>query len=499
MDQFMKEALREARAGAAEGGIPIGAALVDADNRLVATGPNRRVQDRACVMHAEINCLLGTGKTLDNFRGMTMYSTLMPCNMCAGAIVQFGIARIVAGESQNFREANGLDLMSRHGFEVIDLDLDEARELVREWNRDIGNRTPGSQTGGSFSWPDRTDQNQLDPRISAAGSPTTQPRSKIEQPTTLNTPPLPHRKLSLRRREERLRPPRPENTRPVPALRPGEKSPPEREKESAMETNGVNGHQHEASEKRLAPGTFPCRLDMELCACGAKRWVNLQSRPATPWQFINLRARPRGQEGATKEPGTPPKSVLEGLITCGSCGQPMAPDGAQGGQEARYACRPGPGQSRCPTPRLHARSAETLLVRAVLQTVLTEENISRVPAVANDPQRYDEARKHSLTRKDLKEVRENPGRFVPAAGGAPRTRDFLSGFITGIQVQPETAVIYYSIPLPEDSPLAGMHRQEIDLPEEVLARWTTPGTCPPPMAIHGRNPRYLQRPRTSGQ
>ena len=56
-----------------------------------------------------------------------------------------------------------------------------------------------------------------------------------------------------------------------------------------MQKNGVNGgHQHEVSEKRLAPGAFPCRLDMELCACGAKRWVNLQGRPATPWQFINL-------------------------------------------------------------------------------------------------------------------------------------------------------------------------------------------------------------------
>ena len=57
-----------------------------------------------------------------------------------------------------------------------------------------------------------------------------------------------------------------------------------------METNNTNGgHQHEASEKRVNPATFPCRLDMEICACGAKRWVDLRGNPATPWQFINLR------------------------------------------------------------------------------------------------------------------------------------------------------------------------------------------------------------------
>ena len=99
MDQFMEAALEEARTGAAEGGIPIGAALVDGEGRLVATGRNRRVQDRAVVMHAEINCLYIAGKTVGNFAGMTMYSTLMPCNMCAGAIVQFGITKVIVGES----------------------------------------------------------------------------------------------------------------------------------------------------------------------------------------------------------------------------------------------------------------------------------------------------------------------------------------------------------------------------------------------------------------
>ena len=111
MDQFMEAALEEARTGAAEGGIPIGAALVDGEDRLVATGRNRRVQDRAVVMHAEINCLFNAGKTVSDFRGMTMYSTLMPCHMCAGAVVQFEITKVIVGESENFQERNGLELL----------------------------------------------------------------------------------------------------------------------------------------------------------------------------------------------------------------------------------------------------------------------------------------------------------------------------------------------------------------------------------------------------
>ena len=77
-----------------------------------------------------------------------------------------------------------------------------------------------------------------------------------------------------------------------------------------------------------------------------------------------------------------------------------------------------------------------------------------------------------LTRKDVQEVRANPERFVLAAGGAPRTREFLSGFIAGIRIHAGKAVICYSIPLPEDSPLAERQAvgQEIDLPEGVLAR-----------------------------
>ena len=146
MDEFMNAALDEARAGAAEGGIPIGAALVD-DGRFVATGRNRRLQDSASTMHAEINCLYNASrKGVQSFRGMTMYSTLMPCHMCAGAIVQFGITRVVAGESSNFQKGNGFGTLMRHGIEVIDINLDDANQLLgrfieanpEQWNEDIG-------------------------------------------------------------------------------------------------------------------------------------------------------------------------------------------------------------------------------------------------------------------------------------------------------------------------------------------------------------------------
>ena len=149
----------------------------------------------------------------------------------------------------------------------------------------------------------------------------------------------------------------------------------------------------------------------------------------------------------------------------------MVLDDTQGDQEACYAC-----QSRCPTPRLHARRTEVLLVRTALQTVLTEENISRVLAVANDPQRYDAARERSLTGQDVQELGENPERLVLAADSTEESRYFLGKIVAEIQVHTKTAVICYALPLPGDSPLAGMRRQEIDLPEEILAWWTTTGT-----------------------
>ena len=217
-----------------------------------------------------------------------------------------------------------------------------------------------------------------------------------------------------------------------------------------MQTNGANDHQHEVFEKRPTPDIFTTRVYMEICICGARRWVDQDGTPATPWRSINLGTKPGGNEGARVAPPAPPKSAMDGLITCGSCGQPMLRDDTQDDQEAHYVCQPGHSNlwAQCQTPRLHARRTEVLLVRAALRTVLTEENISRLLALANDPQRYDTAREHSLTRQDVQDLGENPERLVLAADRTTESRYFLGKIVAEIQVYTRTAIICYTLPLP---------------------------------------------------
>ena len=142
MDQFMREAIEEARKGLAEGGIPIGSVLVQGDT-IIGRGRNRRVQEGDPIIHAEIDCLRNAGR-IGTYRNAVLYSTLMPCYLCAGAAVQFGIKKVVVGESRNFAGARAF--MEEHGIEVIDLDLGECVTLMQEfilqnprlWNEDIG-------------------------------------------------------------------------------------------------------------------------------------------------------------------------------------------------------------------------------------------------------------------------------------------------------------------------------------------------------------------------
>lgn len=142
MDVFIKAAIDEANKGKYEGGIPIGAILVRED-KIIGRGHNKRVQDNDPVMHAEIDCLRDAGR-IGLYNESTIYSTLMPCYLCAGAIVQFGIKKVIVGESENFRGAK--DFMLEHEVEIIDLDLVECKNLMREfiqkcpglWNEDIG-------------------------------------------------------------------------------------------------------------------------------------------------------------------------------------------------------------------------------------------------------------------------------------------------------------------------------------------------------------------------
>lgn len=145
MDAFMRMAIQEARRGLSEGGIPIGSALARGD-RLLGAGRNKRVQEGSPVIHAEIDCLQNAGR-VGYYGDTTLYSTLMPCYLCAGAAVQFGIKRVVVGEAETFPGASVF--MESHGIEVINLDLDECKALLQTfiaenpalWNEDIGELT----------------------------------------------------------------------------------------------------------------------------------------------------------------------------------------------------------------------------------------------------------------------------------------------------------------------------------------------------------------------
>ncbi|HKI78501.1 MAG TPA: nucleoside deaminase [Ignavibacteriaceae bacterium] len=142
MDELFKAAVNEAKKGLSEGGIPIGSVLVK-DGKLIARGHNKRVQDNNPMVHAEIDCLINAGR-IGSYKDTVLYSTLMPCYLCAGAVVQFGIKKVIAGESKTFPGA--VDFMKEHGVEVINLNDQECINMMKDfisskpelWNEDIG-------------------------------------------------------------------------------------------------------------------------------------------------------------------------------------------------------------------------------------------------------------------------------------------------------------------------------------------------------------------------
>ncbi|RDC65784.1 nucleoside deaminase [Adhaeribacter pallidiroseus] len=129
MDEFMRMAIAEAQQGLAEGGIPIGSVLVK-DSQLIARGHNKRVQENNPILHGEMDCLNNAGR-IGSYRNTVIYSTLMPCYMCAGTIVQFKIPKVIVGESQTFSGAR--TFMEAHGVEVIDLNLPECVEMMQQF------------------------------------------------------------------------------------------------------------------------------------------------------------------------------------------------------------------------------------------------------------------------------------------------------------------------------------------------------------------------------
>lgn len=142
--QFLAVAIEQARIGRAEGGVPIGAALV-VDGKVLAAGRNRRVQNGSAIHHGETDALELAGRLPASvYERATMYTTLSPCDMCTGAILLYGIPRVVMGENRTF--IGGEDYLRSRGVEVVNLDSQECVELMNEfiaarpdvWNEDIG-------------------------------------------------------------------------------------------------------------------------------------------------------------------------------------------------------------------------------------------------------------------------------------------------------------------------------------------------------------------------
>lgn len=144
MDTFMQAALAEAQQGLAEGGIPIGSVLVH-QGRIIGRGHNQRVQQDSAIRHGEMDALENAGRLpAQTYREAVLYTTLSPCAMCSGAILLYGIGRVVVGENQTFMGEEAL-LRSR-GVTVVVLQDATCLALMRDfiarqpqlWNEDIG-------------------------------------------------------------------------------------------------------------------------------------------------------------------------------------------------------------------------------------------------------------------------------------------------------------------------------------------------------------------------
>ena len=141
----LERAIEQARMGRDEGGVPIGAALVADDGTVLGVGHNRRVQDGSAIRHGETDALEDAGRLPASvYRRSTMYTTLSPCDMCTGAVLLYGIPRVVIGENRTFVGAE--ELLRERGVRVLNLDSDECVALMDEfiaehpeiWFEDIG-------------------------------------------------------------------------------------------------------------------------------------------------------------------------------------------------------------------------------------------------------------------------------------------------------------------------------------------------------------------------
>ena len=143
-DPFLEAAIEEARQGAREGGIPIGSVLV-VDNQIVGRGHNRRVQRGSAVLHAEMDCLENAGRLrAAEYARSVLYSTLSPCDMCSGAVLLYGIRRVVVGENTTFTGPEAY--VRSRGVDLVVLGDPTCIAMMREfiaahpelWDEDIG-------------------------------------------------------------------------------------------------------------------------------------------------------------------------------------------------------------------------------------------------------------------------------------------------------------------------------------------------------------------------
>ena len=143
LEMLVAEALKEARAGLAEGGLPIGSVLADQNGRIVARGHNLRVQTGDPTAHAEVVCIRNAGRRRD-WSKLILVSTLSPCVMCTGTALLYKIPRVVVGENVNFQGAedlfrqNGIELTIVEDAACIQLMRDFIRDHADVWNEDIG-------------------------------------------------------------------------------------------------------------------------------------------------------------------------------------------------------------------------------------------------------------------------------------------------------------------------------------------------------------------------
>ena len=142
--RYMTVAIEEAKQGLAEGGIPIGAVLV-IDDKIVGKGHNQRMQKGSAVLHAEIDCLENAGRlTANEYRKSVLFSTLSPCDMCSGAVLLYGIPKIIVGENRTFQgpeqyvRDRGVDVTILNDLECIEMMEKFIEDNPTLWNEDIG-------------------------------------------------------------------------------------------------------------------------------------------------------------------------------------------------------------------------------------------------------------------------------------------------------------------------------------------------------------------------